>query len=190
MEVVLNTRKIAWSIVVAWFFWAGPSIAGEPDDITQADRDFGTCVKNKDPDACRSACDAGNMRGCNNLGEMYRRGEGVETDMAKAIEYYRKGCDGNHPVACVNLANRYKTGQGIEKDYITASQLYAKACVKDDWIGCFTLGTMYEQGKGVKKDLSEAKRLLGRACNEGSLKPACERLEKLPADPATPSKTP
>uniref|UniRef100_UPI0026F2B4C3 tetratricopeptide repeat protein n=1 Tax=Campylobacter showae TaxID=204 RepID=UPI0026F2B4C3 len=42
----------------------------------------------------QKACDGGELRGCNNLGTLYVKGQGVNQDYQKAAQLYQKACDG------------------------------------------------------------------------------------------------
>ena len=49
------------------------------------------------------ACALRDPSACYNLGIQYRFGEGVQQDLARAAELYRRACDGNVFEACTNL---------------------------------------------------------------------------------------
>ncbi len=46
------------------------------------------------------ACGLNNGRGCNNLGVLYRDGQGVEKNSIKATQFYSKGCELGFQGAC------------------------------------------------------------------------------------------
>ena len=48
------------------------------------------------------------MRGCVTLGVMYADGDGVEKDLGKAAQLYKKACDGGEMLGCRNLDIIYK----------------------------------------------------------------------------------
>ena len=52
------------------------------------------------------------------MGTCYDFGEGVEKDMTKAIELYRRAIDLNNLFAMNDLAICYLKGEGVEKDII------------------------------------------------------------------------
>ena len=56
------------------------------------------------------------MWGCNNLGLMYQRGQGVARDASEALRLYRKACDASQMVACDNAGYMYLNGRGASKD--------------------------------------------------------------------------
>ncbi len=74
------------------------------------------------------ACGLNNGRGCNNLGVLYRDGQGVEKNLTKAAQFYSKACDLNNGSGCNNLGDLYQNGEGIEKNLTKAAQFYSKAC--------------------------------------------------------------
>jgi len=50
-----------------------------------------------------ASCDKGKASACNNLGVIYRNGNGVMKDEAKAKELFHKACDGGLEIGCNNL---------------------------------------------------------------------------------------
>jgi len=51
----------------------------------------------------RMACDGGQMRSCDLLGELYEQGKGGSGDDALARVFYMKPCDHGVGVACASL---------------------------------------------------------------------------------------
>ncbi|WP_231630660.1 tetratricopeptide repeat protein [Helicobacter pylori] len=85
------------------------------------------------------ACGLNNGRGCNNLGVLYRDGQGVEKNLTKAAQFYSKACDLNNGVGCKNLGFLYEYGKGVEKDLTKAAYFYSKACKLGDQKACEAL---------------------------------------------------
>ena len=52
----------------------------------------------------KKACDAGDAKGCHNLGVLYDDGRGVKQDYFKASTFYKKACDGGDADGCKNYA--------------------------------------------------------------------------------------
>jgi hypothetical protein len=104
---------------------AGLGYANDVDNGKKAyeEKDYKTAIK-----LFSKACDDGNANGCNNLGDMYKNGQGVQQDYFKAVELYTKACDGGYAKGCKNLGNMYSKGQGVQQDYFKAVELYTKAC--------------------------------------------------------------
>jgi len=55
----------------------------------------------------KKACDMGNASGCNNLGILYKHGQGVRQSYLKAAELYKKTCDMGYAAGCYNLGGLY-----------------------------------------------------------------------------------
>ena len=58
---------------------------------------------------------------------MYQNGLGVETDYAKALEWYEKAAEMGDATAMYNIANIYENGLGVDQDAEKAAEWYAKA---------------------------------------------------------------
>ncbi|RVY15589.1 sel1 repeat family protein [Helicobacter pylori] len=52
------------------------------------------------------ACGLNNGRGCNNLGVLYRDGQGVEKNLTKAAQYISKACKLGDQKACEVLKEK------------------------------------------------------------------------------------
>ena len=76
----------------------------------------------------QQACEGGEMRGCYNLGVMYRTGTGVTQDLARAVSLYQEACDGGELEGCTNLGVMYRTGTGVAQDLARAVSLFRQAC--------------------------------------------------------------
>lgn len=82
----------------------------------------------------QQGCDDGVAIDCLTLGHMYRDGNGVAQDAARAIAMYRTACDisksddefGSY--ACHFAAAAYESGEGLPQDLTRALQLYEKSC--------------------------------------------------------------
>ncbi|GHR25053.1 tetratricopeptide repeat protein [Helicobacter pylori] len=119
------------------------------------------------------ACELNNGWGCNNLGDLYQNGEGVEKDLIKVAYFYTKACDLKDGLGCFNLGTLY-----LEKDSKKATTLFEKACDLNNSWGCDNLGMSYEYGQGVEEDEIKAAQLYSKACELGDQK-ACESLKEL-----------
>lgn len=75
------------------------------------------------------ACDGGYLYACGNVGVAYDFAQGVEKDISKAIQMYKKGClEGENAYSCEALAYGYSQGKLVEKNILLAKELYKKAC--------------------------------------------------------------
>ncbi|WQV82182.1 sel1 repeat family protein [Helicobacter pylori] len=52
------------------------------------------------------ACGLNNGRGCNNLGVLYRDGQGIEKNLTKAAYFYSKACKLGDQEACEALKEK------------------------------------------------------------------------------------
>ena len=78
-----------------------------------------------------------------NLGQMYRRGQGVQQNYKTAVKWYTHAAKQGNPSAQTNLGAMYANGQGVPQDYKTAVKWYRLAA---------------EQGfAGAQKKLKEIK---------------------------------
>ena len=59
-----------------------------------------------------------------NLGQMYRRGDGVLQDDAEAVRWYRLAADQGDADAHNNLGYMYQNGQGVLEDNVMAHMWY------------------------------------------------------------------
>ncbi len=85
------------------------------------------------------ACGLNNGSGCNNLGDLYQNGEGIEKNLTKAAQFYSKACALNNSGGCGSLGMLYEYGQGVEKNLTKAAYFYSKACKLGDQEACEAL---------------------------------------------------
>lgn len=117
--------------------------------------------------ATKKLAEQGDLSSQYNLGYMYRNGEGVTYDYAKAAEWYKKAADQGHRKAQYNLGMMYYQGKYITQDYKKAFELLQEAANQEDYNAQTTLGVMYAHGLGVPKDNVKAKEWFKKACNNG-----------------------
>ena len=122
-------------------------------------------------------CQDGDFKICTELGNAYYTGNGVEKNLNKSVDLYKKACDGGEMNGCFNLGNAYYYGNGVTKDFNKAVQLYQKACDGGEIKGCFNLGIAYENGNGVTKDFNKAAQLYQKACDGGDME-GCNVLQR------------
>ncbi|MDY6124250.1 MAG: tetratricopeptide repeat protein, partial [Campylobacter sp.] len=101
---------------------------GAKNDYEQGIAFYNNKEYDKAAELFKKVCDGREVRGCNNLGVMYDKGNGVEKNEQKAVELYKKACDGGEMSGCGNLGTMYAKGEGVEEDLDKAVQLYKKAC--------------------------------------------------------------
>ena len=119
-------------------------------DAAQAG-DFATALQEWAPLA-----EAGDAAAQYNLGQMYRKGQGVLQDYAEAVKWFRLAADQGYANAQYNLGNMYRQGQGVPQDYAESMRWYRLAADQGDANAQSNLGFMYEYGKGVLQDYAVA----------------------------------
>ncbi len=144
----------------------------------------------------RQACGMDDGAACALLGSKYtREGRGVEPDMNRALEYFRRGCDLGNAAACdaveqveAFMASATETdGAAAEAESAAAAVAAAEAAAEpeadpsdpapvtfeamrqgcDDGaaIDCLTLGHMYRDGNGAPQDAVRAIAMYRTACD-------------------------
>jgi TPR repeat protein len=127
----------------------------QPPDYVQAARCF------------REAAERGNADGQNDLGVMYRDGQGVEKDYTKAAEWFRRAAEQGNVEAQNNLGWAYRNGQGVGQDYGEAARWLRKAAEQSHAAAQRVLGWMYQHGQGMDKDTVEAAKWYRKAAEQG-----------------------
>jgi TPR repeat protein len=98
----------------------------------------------------------GNISAQFNLGQMYRRRQGVPQDDKTAVKWYRLAAEQGYDRAQNNLGAMYDNGKGVLQDYKTAVKWYRLAAEQGDANAQSNLGVMYTNGKGVLQDYVRA----------------------------------
>ncbi|WP_424244550.1 TPR repeat protein [Elusimicrobium posterum] len=105
---------------------------------------------------CQAGAKAGDSWSYVVLGNMYGRGLGVDKDLTKSAEFYKKAADKKNTTGMFNLATAYVNGDGVKQNSKTAIKLYKKAAKGGNYEGYYMIGKIYDEGKGVKQDLKKA----------------------------------
>jgi len=122
-----------------------------------------------------TACTNNSWEACKDLGILYRDGNGVARDDARAVAFFSKACEADPPKGCNSLGAMYASGNGVTKDDARAASFYSAACDAEDAMGCSNLGNIYASGRGVAKDDTRAAAFYAKACNGGNAV-ACSNL--------------
>ena len=88
---------------------------------------------------------------------MYHTGNGVDKDMNKAIEWYKKAALQGHPIAQNNLGVFFENGTNVPVNEKVAVDWYRNAAESGYSYAQYNLGRMYAEGRGVKQNLKEAR---------------------------------
>ena len=103
-----------------------------------------------------AAAAAGNAEGLYLLGLAYEHGRGVETDMPKAVGYYKKGVDLGHPGAMCNYAVCILNGHVADAEEKDAFGLTLCAAEHGFDQAMYNVARMYQFGSGVEDDMQKA----------------------------------
>jgi S1-C subfamily serine protease len=128
----------------------------------------------------RTDAERGIAEAQNNLGCYYAFGrQGVITNEALAVKWWRKSASQNYVMAQNNLAS-YLAARGGEDDVTEAVKWWQKSAEQGDQYAQTELGLRYLQGRGVAKDnVQAAKWLLLVAKLNGKLQEETKILERL-----------
>lgn len=92
-----------------------------------------------------------------NMAQLYREGLGVEKDVEKARELYRRAYEMGYTDAMVLCGDTYLEGTAdVEPDYSNALICYQKAAFKHCPYASYRLGWLYYEGLGVVQDQIKA----------------------------------
>lgn len=113
--------------------------------------DFATALQEWLPIA-----EQGNPAAQFNLALMYRNGDGVQKDNARAVHWYRLAAMQGNAGAQSGLGFMYHDGEGVLKDEAEAVRWYRLAAEQGDASAQYSLGVMYTNGEGVLKETALA----------------------------------
>jgi TPR repeat protein len=115
-------RLLTMILVLVMCGAAAPAGANPIEDAVAAynKRDFATALR-----LLRPLADQGNAEAQNNLGIMYRNGQGVPRDAAAALTWFHKAAEQGEPVAQLNIGLMY---------YFGAPRRAQRLCVGDDMV--------------------------------------------------------
>ena len=116
---------------------------------------------------------AGDADAQNNLGVCYEKGDGIEKNLTKAVEWYEKAAAQGDANAQCNLGYCYEVGLGVEKNIYKAVEWYEKAVAQGHARAQNNLGVCYEFGKGVEKNIHKAVEWYKKAAEQGDATAQC-----------------
>lgn len=94
-------------------------------------------------------------------------GRGVEINIKRAIQLYRRAAIGRQVESFLNLGQIYDEGNHVAQDDIESFKWFAKAAECGDARGEYRIGLMYYDGIGVERDLGRSLTLLTCAKAKG-----------------------
>lgn len=89
-------------------------------------------------------------------GRAYAYGKGVEKDLQKGINWYRRAADKGNTSSMTNLGVAYINGTGVIKDEHEAARWFRMGAEKGNTNSMIGLGNAYLNGRGAVKDEHEA----------------------------------
>ena len=102
------------------------------------------------------------------LGYCYEKGNGVEQNYEKAIEWYTKSAEQGNAVAKFRLGYCYEEGKGVEKNYEEAVEWYTKSAEQGNVSAMYYLGYCYQEGRGVEQNYKKAVELYTKSAEQGN----------------------
>ncbi len=100
--------------------------------------------------------EAGNAEAQILVGRMYNNGHGVNADLAKGAEYYKRAAAGGNARAQALLAFLYTAGRGVKKDHGKALHWYLLAADSGDAYAQLDVARIYRSGANVERDYVQA----------------------------------
>ena len=111
-----------------------------------------------------------------NLGEMYRRGDGVPQDFATAMKWYTLSAEQGDAAAQYNLGQMYRR---VLQDDKTAMKWYTLAAEQENANAQSNLGVMYAEVEGVLQDYVYAHMWYNIAASSGKHRNASKNRDLL-----------
>ena len=90
------------------------------------------------------------------LGMAYENGRGVERDIEKALEHYRKAAESGYAAAENNLGRMYLAGTGVPKDTQEAMRLFTASATQGNAESYFNLALCWLKGCSGAIDATSA----------------------------------
>jgi len=116
----------------------------------------------------------GSSMAMNELGKMFKKGDGINQDLQTALQYFRQASDLGNISATCNLASMYQKGDGVNQDFTKAFELYDKAAQAGNVNGCYGAGYLTYKGFGIEQDYSKATDYFERGALKGDVN--CEYM--------------
>lgn len=113
------------------------------------------------------AADQGVARAQNNLGILYRVGNGVEKDQQRALQLFEAAAEQGEMNAQTNLAGMYERGEGVAPDMAQAVRWYRAAALAGNPSAQRLLGGIYQDALGVPRDCEAAMHWFAQATAGG-----------------------
>ena len=122
----------------------------------------------------------GKIQSMYDVGNLYMRGRGVNRNMAKAADWFKKAASTGHAAAQAKLGILYFEGRGVKQNYQKSIKLLNAAAKQNVPSAYYQLANMFELGTGVPQDLHQSIYWYKKADKSGYYlaKAKIERLSK------------
>ena len=121
---------------------------------------------------------------------MYKKGEGVEQDLEKAIYWFELAANQNVYDAAFELGYLYYYDRGKFFSYLKAKDWFLKAAKNGNAVAQYRLGIIFYSGYGTPVNNAKAIYWLKKSADQGN-NPALNLLRNItPVEPTPPTPTP
>ena len=144
----------------------------DPNGLTvEALKEFEKKIKTKlsELPGLRQKADKGDSAAEFSLGERYRTGSGVESNMAEAAKWFRKAAEQGYAAAQRALGFCYCKGFGVESNLTEGVKWFRKAAEQGYAKGQYNLGLCYYYGWGLETNQTEAVKWYRKAAEQGEV---------------------
>ena len=176
--LIMKTRSLTFILLLIFLFFHSSFSIVFADDFQDGSNEY----RNKNYDeAIRlwlPLAKKGDAKAQSNLGNMYRKGQGVPQDYKEAVRLFRLSAKQGNAVAQFNLGWMYFQGQGVPQDYKEAVRLFRLSAGQGYAGAQYNLGVMYSKGMGVESDNDESLKWFKLSAKQGNNR-AVEHLESL-----------
>jgi len=104
----------------------------------------------------RALAETGDSIAQHRLGEMYRKGKGVPTDLVEAAHWYRLSAEKGYARAQNRLGLQYSNGEGVAQDEREALVWHRQAAEQGHADAQNRLGLIYDTRHGIAEDILQA----------------------------------
>ena len=155
-----------------------PNLKTEPDSEPKPKpkpSDLNNCLNNFNKGSykeafitCKPLADYGQKDARFNLGLMYKKGQGVEQDLEKAIYWFELAANQNVYDAAFELGYLYYYDRGKFFSYLKAKDWFLKAAKNGNALAQYRLGVMFYYGYGTPIKVTHAIYWLNQSAEQGN----------------------
>lgn len=157
------------NFVISSFFSLALCLAGSvhaqsywESDASLRAKDYATALK-----GFASLAEQGHAMAQEQLGRMYKFGQGTPKDAQQALAWFRKAAEQGSAVAQAEVGWAYWEGRGVVADELQALMWFNKSAEQGNSAAQYGLGIAYDKGRGVPKDEQQAIAWYEKAARQG-----------------------